>query len=209
MKSNTKQQIIQTALRLFNQWGVAKVSTRKIADEMGIAHGNVTYHYLKKEQIIEVIYTQMFEEMEGKIGSNHQVDFSFVQQLFTYYYQFQYRYRFFFLDIVEINRQFPEIAKQHLETQQKRVNEGLLLLQALVKQELLIAEPRTGTYAQVAHLTWFINNFWMGQQWVFGQKPEPKDTQATLQMIWQLLMPYFTEKGWKAYENLNLHTLKP
>jgi hypothetical protein len=28
-------------------------------------------------------------------------------------------------------------------------------------------------------------------------------------VIWQLLMPYFTEKGWEAYEDLNLHTLKP
>lgn len=202
MKSNTKTQIIETALRLFNQWGVAKTSTRKIADEMGIAHGNLTYHYLKKEEMIEVLYEQMREEMEGKITPSQSIDFKFVQQLFAYYYQFQYRYRFFFLDIVEINRQFPAIAKRHLDTQQKRVSEGVALIEALVSGGWLVPAPRPDTYAQVSHMVWFINNFWMGQQWVFGQKPEPTDTQATLDMIWQLLMPYFTPKGWKAYENL-------
>lgn len=198
----TKERIIETALRLFNQHGVSTVTTRKIADAMGIRHGNLTYHYLKKEQMIEVLYEQMFAEMEGRIASPKPVSLQFLQQLFTYYYQFQYRYRFFFLDLVEITRTYPDLAKRHLETQKKRVSEGRMLLHALVHEQLLKPEEPTGNYDHLSHLIWFVNNFWMSQQWVFGQKPEPKDVQATLRTIWQLLKPYFTEKGLKEYELL-------
>ncbi|OJJ22404.1 hypothetical protein BKI52_06905 [marine bacterium AO1-C] len=199
---NTKERIINTALKLFNQNGVVKTTTRKIAEEMGIRHGNLTYHYLKKEQMIEVLYDQMFNEMEERVQVPSKVSLQFIQNLLNFSYQFQYRYRFFFLDIVEITRLYPDIAQRHLHTQKKRVTETRGLLQMCVKESLLTPEKVPGSYDQIAQMIWFINTFWMSQQWVFGQTPTPKDAQATLHMIWQLLMPYFTEKGWTAYKSL-------
>jgi len=204
--NNTKERIINTALKLFNQDGVVKTTTRKIAEEMGIRHGNLTYHYLKKEQMIEVLYDRMFGEMEERIQAPTKVSLQFLQNLLTFYYQFQYRYRFFFLDIVEITRLYPEIAQRHLNTQKKRVSETRILLEMCVKESLLEPERRPGSYDRIAQMIWFINTFWMSQQWVFGQQPTPKDAQATLQMIWQLLMPYFTDKAWVEYENLTQKT---
>lgn len=200
--SNIKELIITTALTLFNQNGVIKTAPRKIAEEMGISHGNLTYHYPKKEQMIQVLYDQMFGEMEGRIQAPTKVSLQFLQNLLNFYYQFQYRYRFFFLDIVEITRLYPDIAQRHLATQKKRVQETRMMLEMYVQEELLIPEKLTGSYDQIAHMIWFINNAWMGQQWVFGQKPEPKDSQTTMQMIWQLVIPYFTDKAWTEYKKL-------
>jgi len=200
--NNTKTRIIDTALKLFNKEGVVKTTTRKIAEEMGIRHGNLTYHYLKKEQIIEVLYDRMFGEMERRVQAPVEINLQFMQNLLNFSYQFQYRYRFFFLDIVEITRLYPEIAQRHLSTQKKRVAETRALLGMCVNESLLTPEKKSGSYDQIAHMIWFINTFWMSQQWIFGQQPTPQDAQATLQMIWQLLMPYFTEKGWLEYENL-------
>lgn len=201
--NNTKERIIATALRLFNQHGVVKVTTRKIAEAMGIKHGNLTYHYLKKGQMIEVIYEQMFKEMENRIKAPKELNITFLHRLFTYYYQFQYRYRFFFLDIVEITRTYPEIAQRHLQTQQKRVEENKVLMQVLVKQGFFNPTVLHEGNERLAHMIWFVNNFWMSQQWVFGQNPAPEDTKNTLQMVWQLLKPYFTEKAWKEYKTLD------
>lgn len=200
--SNTKERIIATALRLFNQHGVVKVTTRKIAEAMDIRHGNLTYHYLKKGQIIEVIYEQMFEEMENRIKSPKELNIRFLHRLFTYYYQFQYRYRFFFLDVVEITRSYPQIAERHLQTQQKRIEEGKVLIQLLVKEGLCHAKILQEDYGLLARMMWFVNNFWMSQQWIFGQSPAPDDAKKTLQMIWQLIKPYFTEKAWEEYKTL-------
>ncbi len=197
--STTKERIISTALRVFNENGVTKTTTRKIAEEMEITHGNLTYHYLKKSQIIEVLYEQMFAEMEAHMQPLAKTSLQFLQNTLQFYYQFQYRYRFFFLDIVEITRLYPTIAQRHLVTQQKREQEACQLLDLLVQEGLLIPPKTDQDHRHLAHLIWFINNFWMGQQWVFGQKPSPKDAQATSRMIWQLLMPYFTEKAWKEY----------
>ena len=53
MKKNTRRQILDTAKRLFNEHGYNDVSLKDIADEVGISKGNLTYHFSKKENIME------------------------------------------------------------------------------------------------------------------------------------------------------------
>lgn len=47
-----KEQILMTAVRLFNDKGYANVSLREIAKEAGTTIGNLTYHFPKKEDLI-------------------------------------------------------------------------------------------------------------------------------------------------------------
>jgi len=53
MKKDTRQEILEAARTLFNQYGYNGVSLRDIADAVGISKGNLTYHFSKKEDIIE------------------------------------------------------------------------------------------------------------------------------------------------------------
>lgn len=53
MKKDTRQIILDTAKRLFNERGYNGVSLKDIADEIGISKGNLTYHFRKKEDIME------------------------------------------------------------------------------------------------------------------------------------------------------------
>ena len=48
MKKNTRQLILDTAKRLFNERGYNGVSLKDIADELNISKGNLTYHFRKK-----------------------------------------------------------------------------------------------------------------------------------------------------------------
>lgn len=53
MKKDTKQLILNTSKRLFNERGYNGVSLKDIADELNISKGNLTYHFKKKEEIME------------------------------------------------------------------------------------------------------------------------------------------------------------
>lgn len=55
MMRDTKQEILKTAKLLFNERGYNSVTTRDIADAVGISKGNLTYYFKKKEDIIEAL----------------------------------------------------------------------------------------------------------------------------------------------------------
>ena len=55
MEKNRKEEILKTAQKLFHEKGYNHVSLRDIADALHISVGNLTYHYNKKEQLIEAI----------------------------------------------------------------------------------------------------------------------------------------------------------
>ena len=43
--ATTKEKIIETSIKLFNEKGCLNTSTRHIADELGISVGNLYYHF--------------------------------------------------------------------------------------------------------------------------------------------------------------------
>ncbi len=52
----TKEWILDTACRLFNEHGTAAISTKRIAKEMEISPGNLYYHFKNKEEIILALF---------------------------------------------------------------------------------------------------------------------------------------------------------
>jgi len=52
-KTAIKTKILETANQLFNQQGYNNVSMRDIANALQISVGNLTYHYKKKEELVE------------------------------------------------------------------------------------------------------------------------------------------------------------
>src|SRR5207249_4908821 len=57
----TRDRILDTSLALFNQHGLASVSTHRIAAELGISPGNLHYHFRAKSLIVTWLFRR-FEE---------------------------------------------------------------------------------------------------------------------------------------------------
>ena len=53
---NTKEEILRCAEELFRKNGYNGVSMREIADAAGIRVGNLTYHFPKKELLVEALF---------------------------------------------------------------------------------------------------------------------------------------------------------
>lgn len=73
MNSNIKQDIMDTARRLFNEKGFHDTYMRDIAAILNISVGNLTYHYKRKEDLIEAIALQDHQNYQ-KIEPFHQLE---------------------------------------------------------------------------------------------------------------------------------------
>ena len=95
--NKTKQKILKTALELFNERGSGNVSTRHVADALGISPGNLYYHYANKEEIIRALFDGLDET------SDEAYDFSLdapltlerVAEMLSVTFEIVWRYRFF------------------------------------------------------------------------------------------------------------------
>lgn len=58
MARNTRDRILSEALRLFNEQGYGNVTTAALAASVGIAEGNLWYHFNSKKALLEAIGEQ-------------------------------------------------------------------------------------------------------------------------------------------------------
>src|SRR5436309_8608324 len=63
-KMKTKERIVETAIRLFNEQGTGAVSTNHIAQALSMSPGNLYYHFRNKEEIIRAILERMMTRWE-------------------------------------------------------------------------------------------------------------------------------------------------
>jgi AcrR family transcriptional regulator len=63
--TRTRDRILEASLVLFNAEGLAKVSTHRIAAELGISSGNVHYHFKAKQLIVGTL----FRHFEGRLSA--------------------------------------------------------------------------------------------------------------------------------------------
>ena len=197
---NTKKKIIETTILLFNRRGFANVSLPQIAGFLNISLGNLTYHFPKKDQLIEQIY-QTFQSELALITRDYEVlvDLGEMDKQVRNFYTFQQRFQFFYLDLLELERAYPAIAElhyQHTEDQINGIYKDLLYNAGLGNLQGQISEP---VYMQLAHHFWMCVAFWPMQLAVRGKTATIEEMSAA---AWSLIHPYTTEKGKDEFQNI-------
>ena len=66
--SNTRDRIVQAANRLFLERGCENVTLRDIASELGIYHGNVTYYFSTKEDLIAEVVGGVYDDLYSSLS---------------------------------------------------------------------------------------------------------------------------------------------
>ena len=64
----TKDRIVETALRLFNQHGYGAVSTAALAAACGIAEGNLWYHFKTRAALLDAIAERFASAIEARLA---------------------------------------------------------------------------------------------------------------------------------------------
>lgn len=188
----TKLKIVKTTIRLFNQYGFANVSLPQIAGELSISLGNLTYHYPKKDQLIMSIYEVFLKDLESitKVYQNFE-DLKEMDLQLRAFYQFQQVYRFFYLDLLELGRAYPVLAKRH-ETHIEEQIEGLFQYFLFNIRIGTIADHPPKIYHALAKQLWMTVVFWPMQLAIRGRVSTEEEM---VESAWLLLQPYLTPKG--------------
>lgn len=97
-----KERILEAALELFNENGIADVTTHHVAAKCGMSPGNLYYHYRNKEEIIHDLFDQALEfigEQEKNIGLNKKATTNTIEQSLAILGTLNWRYRFLKRDL--------------------------------------------------------------------------------------------------------------
>ena len=70
----TRDRILETARNLFNDEGLAQVSTNRIATELDISPGNLHYHFKKKEVLVAWLLRRLTESLRPFADSHESVE---------------------------------------------------------------------------------------------------------------------------------------
>lgn len=68
-KRRTRERILETSLRLFNDFGEPNVTTSVIADELNISPGNLYYHFRNKDEIVDSLFADFEREIENTLAA--------------------------------------------------------------------------------------------------------------------------------------------
>lgn len=211
----TKEKILATALTLFNEKGVEKVTTRQIAVALGMSQGNLCYHFPKKADIVQALYEQLVHRFDTlyanlSIAQSPSIEkspspkemmaafMSIIESTNQYFIDF----KFLMLNFVQIMRWYPTI-KEHYQTLTIRRNQQLLQSFQIYEQiGLMKKEAYEGQRSQMLEQFMILNNFWLSHAEVLYTDNEAKKSVYFNQVVSSYLFPYLTEMGQQLYLEL-------
>ena len=198
----TKGKILQVSGTLFNEKGLSNVSMRTIADELTISPGNLTYHFRKREDIIEALYFELVDNMNEAIAQAQQTGLASIYQMTQAINSILYTYRFIMLDFTTIMRNNKKI-KTHFEKLCKlRKVQFTGIINHLIKTGILRQEELPREYEFLYYRFQLIGDYWVSSAEILHQKIAKKHIELYNEIILQSLYPYLTKKGRNEYHAL-------
>lgn len=113
-KRKTRERALATSLELFNQAGEPNVTLAAIADEMDISQGNLYYHFKDKAAIVNALFDQYRDEMEGilAIPDDRPADVEDLWLFLHLLFERIWRHRFLYRDLADILSRYPYVGLQ-------------------------------------------------------------------------------------------------
>ncbi|WCL80226.1 TetR/AcrR family transcriptional regulator [Saprospira sp. CCB-QB6] len=164
MKKKRKELILAKALALFNDRGLAVISLRQIAEEMGISLGNLTYHFPKREQLVQALYYALVEELNAMAFAPAMQEAEGVlafKSLLEQMYQLFWKYRFFLLDFRQILQAESKLKAHYQELMQQRRQQFFAFLEQLDAAGQLKKEELAGEYASLYRRLQRLSDFFL------------------------------------------------
>lgn len=193
----TRDKILETALHLFNEKGTEKITVRHIAAEMGISHGNLCYHFKKKEDIIYQLYLRLVGEMNLHVerSTRTEFNFEFLYSSVLSCFETLYKYRFLLRDLVSITRTIPAIKEQFINLELQRREEfkiGINLMAHTGYFKKPVNEVQLNIFVRQLFM---ISNFWISDAEIFYQGQEKEIIKHYAVLAFNLVTPFLNAKG--------------
>jgi AcrR family transcriptional regulator len=111
----TRERILETSLRLFNDAGEPNISTAHIADDMGISPGNLYYHFRSKDEIVRELFLEFERRMDATLTtpSERPANVEDIWLLLHLLFEVMWEHRFVYRDLEDILSRHPRLASHY------------------------------------------------------------------------------------------------
>lgn len=189
---STKRRIIQTAVQLFNEQGVGKVSTNHIAAAASMSPGNLYYHFKNKSEIIGAILHQMYEEWNEvwALPKHERLSRQHLEQRLMMNFEILWRYRFFYREALSLLQADEDLRQKHNAMMQTRLVEQQAFVQRFVTDGVLQIEADAEQLEKLLISCWIIANNWLTFLEMNGRPVDEEAFKEGVGFIWAILTPY-------------------
>ncbi len=132
-KTPTRQRILDTALKLFNEKGSHQVSTNHIAEAMGISPGNLYYHFKNKAHIIRELLSHLIDRFDAilTLDQGYPSGLDLLVSFINHSADLIYSFRFIYIELAALLNQDEEFKQMYLAVKSRRAAEFEMLFQAV------------------------------------------------------------------------------
>lgn len=195
----TRERILQTALRLFNEQGEPNVSTLEIANELEISPGNLYYHFHGKEPLVLELLERFQSEMAPLLDPPAEARLD-VEDYWLFLHLIVERlsqYRFLFQDLSNLAGRLPKLARgiRHWLNALKRTL-AALLARLMAGGQLNSDTQALGQLVEQITLTLL---FSLDYQRILGQEGEVR---LVVYQIMMLVAPHLNQPSRSTVEHL-------
>lgn len=203
---STKDRIVQKSIELFNRYGVQNVPIHRIAAELGISPGNLTYHFKTKDILVRSIFPLIEEEMRAALTPSDTEPRPLSPE---YCANFQIRiarslwkFRFFFSALQVLLEKDPELEAEYFKFHDWALEQFQSILDAEIKASAMRLPSPPHSTAIIALNQW---NLW--QSWLYFEFHNAKESDLVENLAiyhgiiqnFSLLFPLCTDKFNRAF----------
>ena len=200
----TRDKIVEDSLLLFNTRGTDLITVRHIAKQMGISHGNLCYHFPRKEDIIYQLYLNLVTELDAEIGQLQEgaLNIKQVMESVGKTFAIQYKYKFILTDFVAIMRNIPEIQTHFQSLFVRRKTQFSALIDYLIQAGYFQEEQYPGQYDVFIHQFYILGDFWIAESEILFRGSDEEKLTHYIRIAGGLVYVYLTERGRQEMQDL-------
>ncbi len=200
----TKEKILETARILFNTHGISAISSKSIAEEMGISYGNLCYHFPKKDDIILQLYLNMQKNVEQQFKNIKEevINLEFMLSRLKILFEEIYKYKFIYLGITKVVRHFDHIKKHAQDQFDQRWNILDTISGFLITNGYMKAFKDSRQKDMLIHALLMVSNSWISDAEVFYKGKDADKIDYYMQVFFNLVRPTLTEKGLDGFKTV-------
>lgn len=189
---STREKILATALRLFNQSGTAEASTNRIAAACGISPGNLYYHFENKSEIIRELFQQLYAIWDKGLPMprDRAPTLEDLKIIVEANYQIIWQYRFAYRELVALLRQDPKLRAGFLAVRQRGFDGFHEILNAFVAAGIFLAPTQPKVVDELMEICWLISEFWLTNLEINGRNVDEAEMQHGVKLMLRVLQPY-------------------
>lgn len=137
----TKDRILLTSLKMFNEQGERNVSTNHIAAALNISPGNLYYHFRNKNEIVYQLFLRYQDEVQGFmiVPEDRSVTYQDKVNYLEAILNSMWDYRFLHRDLQHLLQDDERLRNAYREFSSRTVADGRSIFQSMADAGVLIA----------------------------------------------------------------------